>query len=398
MRARAPFALALGSAFALIVAAPASAAGNTYDWSAGGSPIDEWSASANWGGLSIGSFDTLNFPTGGHAHNDLGAGYEVQGLSFSSPGFLLDGDEIRVYGGGIQASQSATTNLDLRVAESQTWSTTAGADLVHQGWVHVDGSSILTIDGSGIMEFPGRLDGGGTGSVIKTGTGILILSAGGGGAIKDGLQVDAGEVRVTGALGGTDFAVNGGRLTSGDSSSSATGIVRAVDLNSGIVSPGSTPGIISVLHAWGVFTANAGGNLDIDVNGSAADLVDVYPSAVLNGATLRLNVVTAPAVGTVLPIVTTQTGTVTGTVTSRTGATLTNGDEFTDGGHRWLLTIGQGSLSVEYLGAVPNPPAVPGLADTGATTTWLIPVGGAIVVLGIVLLLLRRFVRAKSRR
>lgn len=38
------------------------------------------------------------------------------------------------------------------------------------------------------------------------------------------------------------------------------------------------------------------------------------------------------------------------------------------------------------------------LADTGATTTWLLPVGGGIVLLGIVLLVLMRIRRSKTDR
>ena len=62
----------------------------------------------------------------------------------------------------------------------------------------------------------------------------------------------------------------------------------------------------------------------------------------LNGATLHLNVATAPPVGTVLTLVSSQIGTVTGQLLSRTGATLTNG-EFVDSGQRWSIGIGQGS-------------------------------------------------------
>lgn len=104
--------------------------------------------------------------------------------------------------------------------------------------------------------------------------------------------------------------------------------------------------------------------------------------------------VTAPVVGTVLTLAATQIGTVTGTVTSRTGEALTSGSEFIDSGHRWLLSIGQGSMWVEYLGAAPVPPG-PSLAETGVTTGWLLPVGGGILVLGIILLILFRKRSAK---
>jgi hypothetical protein len=397
LHTRLSLAITIGAVAVLATAGPAFAAGATQTWTAGGGGNQEWSTAANWGGTAIGADDLLTFSAGTHAHNDLGPSpFGVAGMTFSAAGFLVDGDKILLGAGGITATQSATTNLDVDIAVDQTWSAAGGSTLVNQGTVNVL-SGTLTIDGSGTTEFATRLDGnGGAGSVVKTGTGTLILS-GGGGAIGGGLQANQGTTRVTGMLAGTDFRVNGGTLTGGNAGDPLLGVVRALTLDAGTIAPGTAPGDVSTIHTWEPFTANAGGTLEFDVDGTASDSLDIYKDAVLNGATLHLNVATAPPVGTVLTLVSSQIGTVTGQLLSRTGATLTSG-EFVDSGQRWSIGIGQGSVSVEYLGAVPVPAADPALADTGATSGWLFPVGGGLLALGLVIFVLRRGLARRSNR
>ncbi|MBB5632191.1 LPXTG-motif cell wall-anchored protein [Cryobacterium mesophilum] len=399
MRARLPLFCSLVAVSVIGVAAPASAAGTTYNWTAGGGGNQETATAANWDLGVPGSDENLVFGAGTHAHNNLATDLLVRGLSFTASGFLLDGNRIALGTGGASATVDASTNLDMNLSVDQTWSAAAGATFTHHGTINVL-TGVLTVSGAGTIDFANRIDGnGGAGQVVKTGTGTLILSGGGGaintaGAGDRGLDVQAGETRVTGMLAGTDFVINGGTLTGGNLSDPLLGVVRALTLNTGSISPGVVTGEISTIHTWEPFTANAGGILAFDVDGTTSDRLDVYKDVTLNAPTLHLNVVTAPVVGTVLTLAATQIGTVTGTVTSRTGEALTSGSEFIDSGHRWLLSIGQGSMWVEYLGAAPVPPG-PSLAETGVTTGWLLPVGGGILVLGIILLILFRKRSAK---
>lgn len=387
MRARVPLAIAAASVLTLGVAGPVFAAGANYTWDAGGSPNKEWSTAANWGGTPFDNDDLLTFSAGDLAHNDL-VGKDVRGMTMSMAGFTVNGSKITLGAGGITTNASATTNMDIDLTASQTWTSASGTTLTNQGTVNVL-SGTLTFDGEGTVDFSTRLDGnGGAGSVTKSGGGTLILS-GGGGAIGGGLQINSGETRVTGMLAGTDFVVNGGTMTGGHFTNALLGVVRILTLNSGTISPGVGAGAVSTIHTWEPFTANAGGVLEFDVNGTTSDGIENYKSAVLNGATLHLNVVSAPPVGTILPIVTSQIGTVSGTITTRTGDIISAGD-FTDNGHRWRLAMSPGAASVEYLGAVPTPAADPDLASTGATSGWLIPIGGGLLLIGVVQLVLRR--------
>lgn len=387
MRARATLALTAACALTIGIAGPAIAAGANFTWNAGGSPNKEWSTAANWGGTPFDNDDFLTFSAGDLAHNDL-VGKDVRGMTMSIAGFTVNGNKINLGASGITTNASATTNMDIDLTVTQTWTSASGTILTNQGTVNVL-SGTLTLDGAGTVDFSTRLDGnGGAGSVIKSGTGTLILS-GGGGAIGGGLQINSGETRVTGMLAGTDFVVNGGTMTGGNLTNPLLGVVRILTLNSGTISPGVGAGDVSTIHTWEPFTANAGGVLEFDVNGTTSDGIENYKSAVLNGATLHLNVVTAPPVGTILPIVTSQIGTVSGAITTRAGDTISAGD-FTDNGHRWRLAIAPGAASVEYLGAVPTPAAAPSLASTGATSGWLIPLGGGLLLIGLVPLVLRR--------
>ncbi|GAA3743115.1 hypothetical protein GCM10022239_18200 [Leifsonia bigeumensis] len=399
MRARLPLLFSVIAVSVVAIAAPASAAGVTYTWTAGGGGNQETATAANWDLGVPGADENLVFATGTHAHNNLAADLLVRSLSFTAPDFLLDGNRIVLGTGGAIASVDADTNLDMNLVGDQTWSAAAGTTFTHHGTVNVL-SDVLTVAGAGTIDFANRIDGnGGAGKVVKTGTGVLILSGGGGaintaGAGDHGLNVQQGETRVTGMLAGTDFVVNGGTLTGGNLSDPLLGVVRTLTLNTGSISPGVTAGEVSVLHTWEPFTANAGGILEFDIDGTTNDSLDIYKDAVLNGATLHLNVAAVPPVGTVFTLVSSQIGTVTGQLASRTGAPLTSG-EFVDSGQRWMISIGQGSVWVEYLGAVPPAPV---LAATGVTTSWLLPVGGGIIVLGLALLVFRRIRRVNSER
>jgi len=206
-------------------------------------------------------------------------------------------------------------------------------------------------------------------------------------------------VHVSGMLAGTDFVVSGGTLSGGDADP-LLGVVRTLTVESGgTVAPGVAPGGagIATLHTWEPFTAQSGSTIAIDVDGASSDSFDIYRDATLNDASLLLNVATAPAVGTLFTLVSSQTGQVTGSITSRTGQVLSSG-EFVDSGHRWELSIGQGSVTVEYLGAVPAPapPTVSApaqLPDTGPTTAWVVPMGAALLAAGTLLMVARRIRR-----
>ncbi|MCW5626656.1 MAG: autotransporter domain-containing protein, partial [Burkholderiales bacterium] len=90
--------------------------------------------------------------------------------------------------------------------------------------------------------------------------------------------VAAGRVRVDGDIRNTWFELNGGTL-------SGNGRVGTVDVNAGAkVAPGNSVGTLTT----GDLTFAAGSVYEVEIEGGAADLIEVMGTAILDGATVNL--------------------------------------------------------------------------------------------------------------
>ncbi|HTD15352.1 MAG TPA: autotransporter domain-containing protein [Chthoniobacterales bacterium] len=148
------------------------------------------------------------------------------------------------------------------------------------------GSKSLTVGGnnlsttvSGVIQ-DGGVNGGTGGSLTKVGTGTLTLS--GANTYTGATNVNAGSLIVDGSIASAQTLVNAGGLLGGH------GSVGGNLVNSGIVSPGDSPGTLTVI---GSYTQGASGTLRIRIAGLALsqhDLLTVNGRAGLAG-TLQLN-------------------------------------------------------------------------------------------------------------
>jgi len=156
------------------------------------------------------------------------------------------------------------------------------------------GSKTLTVGGnnmsttvSGVIQdggfLPGIFGGGGTGgSLAKVGTGTLTLS--GLNTYTGPTTVNDGSLIVNGSIASAQTLINASGLLGGN------GFLRGNLVNSGIVSPGGSPGTPGTLTVSGNYTQNANGTLRIEVAGLAPsqhDLLAVGAHASLGG-TLQL--------------------------------------------------------------------------------------------------------------
>jgi autotransporter-associated beta strand protein len=147
------------------------------------------------------------------------------------------------------------------------------------------GSKTLTVGGnnlsttvSGVIQ-DGGIEGGAGGSLTKVGTGTLTLT--GTNSYTGPTTVNAGVLIVDGSIASAHTLVNAGGLLGGH------GSLGGSLVNSGIVSPGNSPGTLTVN---GNYTQNTSGTLRIEVAGPAPsqhDLLAVNGHATLAG-TLQL--------------------------------------------------------------------------------------------------------------
>jgi hypothetical protein len=194
--------------------------------------------------------------------NDLASGTSLAGLVFTGTNYMVYGNSITVTGG--------ITN-DIPVG---------GTNFFHLS-IAAAGALSLDAEPGGNFLMDGVIAGSGT--VSKTGGGLLTYDGVTADAFIGTVAVNAGTLEVDGSFTDGSFSVNGGILD-------GTGTLSAVTVNSGgTLRPGDSPG---VLHVDGNLTMASGAvftsELDGPIPGSSYDQLQVSGSVNLNGATLNL--------------------------------------------------------------------------------------------------------------
>jgi hypothetical protein len=394
-----PLALVGGTALALVVASPAAAASVTWV-----SPTDSWwSVAGPWSGGAIAAGgDDVTFAGGDRSTYNLG-NVTFSSLHFTNAHTIANGGGVIGLTNGLAVDAGVPVRIEPGITTSgaQTWAVAAGSTLTLPSQVNVDPASTLTLQVDGTVEVTtGNLDGGAAACIVKTGAGVLRFAGGGGGVgacgtDPEGLRVEAGEVAlVPGAsLGGKSFRVAGGTLTGGAVGTPA--ILRQLNLGSGTVSPGGSSGAgIGTLDLWGTSSWTGGAYVvDWDPASGDADLVRGVGQAVSVADTvLQLRLAAGATVGDTTTVLSSDVA-ITGAFRSPAGAVLADGDEFASNGQRYRIGYAATAVSVEWLGAVPVPPAPaadPALAETGLTIGTGVAGAAALLALTVGILLVRR--------
>lgn len=187
----------------------------------------------------------------------------VTGNNTNSGGTAMLSGRVNVVGSLSNASLTVNGGeLNLNNAAQEVTSL-AGTD----GRINLTAGHILTVTQSSNTVFSGTL--GNSGTLVKAGAGTLALG-GDNTAYFGNVDVNAGTLLVTGNLGGSLVTVAGGKF-------GGTGGVGSVTVNSGVLAPGLSPGILTT----GSVFLN-GGSLEFEINGLQAgveyDQINVFGS------------------------------------------------------------------------------------------------------------------------
>ncbi|MDX2036629.1 MAG: Ig-like domain repeat protein [Isosphaeraceae bacterium] len=228
----------------------------------------------------------------------------------------------------------------------------SGNNTINTG-VTLNGNTAIVVDAGSSVISSVIAESGGARTLLKRGAGLLTL--GGVNTFTGDLQVEAGEIELTGSIA-SDFVFNGGTL-------SGTGTIgNAVSVNSGTntLSPG-TGG-----DATGTLTVTAGAVLDtaltyeVDLEGTGAGTFDQLSAADIDLANAELVVTVgfAATIGNTFRIVdNTGANAITG-VFDRSGSPLNEGASFTSGNT---------TFSISYVGGTGNDVV---LTVTDVTYVW----------------------------
>lgn len=246
----------------------------TFTWDGGGGdPF--WSTGANWAGdVAPGAGDDLVFPAGAAQltnNNDLGVTFNS--IEIQASAYLLQGAAINVSNGITATHLGGTSRIHSQVNTStpQTFSAPMATLRFSTG---INNSAVLTFDGGDFFLIDGVISG--TGSVVKNGTGVLLLD--GVNTFTGGLTLNAGVAAGSGTVG--NIAQTGGILATAVTGGDPTLTTGSLSLGGGIVElVMDSPTVVQQL----------------DVNGTVT-LTD-------SDLTFGFNVPNTPAPGTVLTIV-----------------------------------------------------------------------------------------------
>lgn len=238
-------------------------------------------------------------------------------------------------------------------------------------------TDVLTINQNFNSTYAGIFDGGShSGTVIKKGTGILMLT---GDSTTDNVKFEnqGGSTSVNGDQSVNDFTITGGKLK-------GTGTAGNVTITNATVAPGNSPGALHVTS----LAFNGTSTFEEEIAGATAgtqyDQLIASGTVNLGSSTLSLNPSYTPANGTVFTIV--QAGTVTGTF-----AGLADGATVTANGLTFRVNYTGTTVTLTYLsGTVTTTPSSgsTSLVDTG--TNALLTIIASATLMGSAIALIRR--------
>lgn len=228
------------------------------------------------------------------------------------------------------------------------------------------GAGSLTFGSNGTLQtFAGTVTGTTGAQLTKVGGGIEIFT-GNSSTFAGQTNVNGGELRVNGTLGGTAVVASGAALA-------GIGSVGTVSVaNGGILSVGETA-TPAPLMTTGNVTLQGETQFVIDVATAAFDRLNAMGVVNLNGARLVLNVANLPTAGTSRTIVTGSN--ITGNFRTTTGTVLSNGTTFVLNGRVFRVDQSASDVSLVFVSSLVsaavtsnNNPALPGANVTFAYT------------------------------
>lgn len=361
-----------------------SVCAQTWD---GGGINNDWSTADNWALNAAPANDgtaSLIFAGVIRLSPSVDTAWSVLGLSFgpSAGAFTLGGSAITIGTGGIVSSSAAvqTVNTALVLAGNQSWTTSAGS-MTFGGGLDLGTFALTASPSTGrTLSLNGIISG--TGSLVKTGAGALVLA--GVNTFSGGSTLTAGTTNVgnNAAFGTGTIALNGGTI-------SATGAARTIG-NAVSVTANSTIGGALALTLSGGVTLT--GNRTVTVSNSA---LTTFGGALGESGGTR-NFTKAGAGNLQLDSASTYTGT-----TSITGGALALGNSGTISGANLVLNggvlalgsnftraLGTGAGQVQFgaagggFAALGGPVSVTGFTGTPTwgTTAQFLPTGGALLL------------------
>lgn len=281
-------------------------AGSVKTWDGGGVGSN-WTTPANWvGDTAPDADDDLIFPAGAaqlSSTNDF-PNVPWGQLTLSGSGYILSGDELEVT--GILSSQASGGNslspgeLGL-IGNNVVITVENDGAFLNLNTGEIEFEQELTFNGAGdviIVGDGGGLEGFGTPSLIKAGTGKLTIAEGGNSGVEGPVTVDGGALVIDGILTkslgdpiGGPIAVNEGAVLQGDGETDMD-----VNVNGGgEVRPGNSPGTLEVAAV----TFAAESIFSVEINGPALGTeyssLETTGNVTLNNSLLRIAV--GPGVG-----------------------------------------------------------------------------------------------------
>jgi hypothetical protein len=240
----------------LLVLLSANVFGATKTWDGGGADAN-WTTAANWSDdVAPAAGDDLVFPAAAlqqSNNNNFFIFTSFHSITVEGGAYTFGGNLIRLTGGLTISSGTQTFNIPVSMSGAQTFfaDTAATATIV----ILSVGSSVLTIDGAGIIGI-GLISG--SGSIIKNGTGAgAIIGASG---YSGGITLNDGIFVVDANIPNSPVDIQGPILTGTPDLAGFGGIgtVGATTVASGVISAGTLnapTGILNIAGGLG-FTTN----------------------------------------------------------------------------------------------------------------------------------------------
>ena len=221
---RAAYALLLGCALVSCLTGSARAATRTWT---GAGPNNTWTNAANWGGTAPVAGDTLIFPGGATVDvtslnntNTFPANTVFRSISIVGTNYVLNGNQVLFTNTGAVAISGQSGGSNTVLFPVQITSNNQGFDCTNAAGILVINSPInlngltLTNNPAGEIDLGGVISG--TGNLIKTGAGRLLLDGALANTFSGTMTVNAGNLRLSDSSGGAvvmipgDLVINNG--------------------------------------------------------------------------------------------------------------------------------------------------------------------------------------------